>query len=103
MQIIQPEGWPQPKGYSNGIIADGKTLFIGGQIGWDDNEQFQSDNFVEQVRQALQNTVAVLAAGGAEPAHITRMTWYITNKHEYLSSLPAVGQAYREVIGRHFP
>ena len=103
MQFIQPEGWPKPRGYSNGIIAEGKTLFIGGQIGWDENEQFQSDDFAEQVRKTLENTVAILAAGGAKPEHITRMTWYITNKQEYLGALKAVGQAYRDTIGRHFP
>jgi len=103
MQTIQPEGWPQPKGYSNGILAEGKILFIGGQIGWDENEEFQSDKFVDQVRQTLLNTVAVLEAGGAKPEHITRMTWYITDKREYLGSLKEVGQVYREVIGRNFP
>ena len=103
MQTIQPEGWAQPKGYSNGILAEGKTLYIGGQIGWDENETFQSDNFVDQVRQTLLNTVAILEAGGAKPEHITRMTWYITDKREYLSSLKDVGQAYREVMGRSFP
>ena len=103
MQTIQPEGWAQPKGYSNGILAEGKTLYIGGQIGWDENETFQSDNFVDQVRQTLLNTVAILEAGGAKPEHINRMTWYITDKREYLSSLREVGQAYREVMGRSFP
>lgn len=103
MKNIQPEGWPQPKGYSNGILAEGKTLFIGGQIGWDENEEFQSDSFVDQVRQTLLNTVAILEAGGAKPEHITRMTWYITDKREYLGALKEVGQVYREVIGRNFP
>ena len=103
MQIIQPEGWPRPKGYSNGILAEGRTLFVGGQIGWDHNEVFHSDDFVEQVRQTLRNTVAVLAAGGAGPEHITRMTWYITDKREYLDAVGDVGRVYREVIGRHFP
>ncbi|NIB40425.1 RidA family protein [Pseudomaricurvus alkylphenolicus] len=103
MQIIQPEGWAQPKGYSNGILAQGQTLYVGGQIGWDENEQFQSDDFVDQVRQTLLNTVAILEAGGARPEHITRMTWYITDKQEYLSRLKEVGAVYREVIGRNFP
>ncbi len=103
MQFIQPDGWPQPKGYSNGVLAEGKTLYVGGQIGWDENEQFQSDDFSDQVRKTLENTVAILRAGGAKPEHITRMTWYITNKQEYLGALKAVGQAYRDVIGRHFP
>jgi len=103
MQTIQPEGWAQPKGYANGILAEGKTLYIGGQIGWDQSEEFQSDSFVDQVQQTLVNTVAILEAAGAKPEHITRMTWYITDKREYLSSLKAVGQVYREVIGRNFP
>ena len=103
MQFIQPDGWPRPRGYSNGIIAEGKTLYVGGQIGWDEHEQFQSDDFAEQVRKTLENTVAILEAGGAKPEHITRMTWYITNKQEYLGALKAVGQAYRDTIGRHFP
>ena len=103
MQIIQPEGWAQPKGYSNGILAEGKTLYIGGQIGWNAQEQFESDDFVDQVRQTLENTVAILETAGAKPEHITRMTWYITDKQEYLSRLKEVGQAYRDVIGRNFP
>ncbi|WP_019528975.1 RidA family protein [Dasania marina] len=103
MQIIQPEGWKQPKGYSNGILAEGKTLYIGGQIGWDINEQFQSDDFVQQVHQTLLNTAAILKASGAGPEHITRMTWYITDKQAYLSSAKEVGRVYRDVIGRNFP
>ncbi|WP_339669471.1 RidA family protein [Dasania marina] len=103
MQIIQPEGWKQPKGYSNGILAEGKTLYIGGQIGWDINEQFQSDDFVQQVHQTLLNTTAILKASGAGPEHITRMTWYITDKQAYLNSVKEVGRVYRDVIGRNFP
>ncbi|TQV81195.1 RidA family protein [Exilibacterium tricleocarpae] len=103
MQIIQPEGWPRPRGYSNGVLANGRTLFVGGQIGWDENEDFQSEDFVDQVRQTLLNTVAVLAAGGAGPEHITRMTWYITDKRAYLDAAKEIGQVYREVIGRHYP
>lgn len=103
MKIIQPQGWPQPKGYANGVLAKGETLFIGGQIGWDEHQQFPSDNFVDQVRQTLKNTVAVLEAAGAKPANIVRMTWYITDKREYLASLGEVGAVYREIIGKHFP
>lgn len=103
MQIIQPEGWAKPKGYSNGILADGKTLYIGGQVGWNSDERFDSDNFVDQVRQTLLNTVAILTAAGGKPEHITRMTWYIIDKQEYLGSLKDLGRVYREVIGRHFP
>ncbi|MDM3870484.1 RidA family protein [Porticoccus sp. W117] len=103
MQFINPEGWPRPRGYSNGILAEGKTLYVGGQIGWDENEQFHSDDFIEQIAQALKNTVAILDAGGARPEHIVRMTWYITDRDEYLSRLKEMGEVYRQIIGRHFP
>ena len=103
MRTLQPAGWKQPRGYSNGILAQGRMVFVGGQVGWDENEIFQSDDFVEQVRQTLKNTVAVLAEGGAGPEHIVRMTWYVTDKQEYLRSLKGVGAAYREIIGRHYP
>ena len=103
MQIVLPEGWPRPRGYSNGILAEGKTLYVGGQIGWDENEQFHSDDFIEQMAQALKNTVAILEAGGARPEHIVRMTWYITDRDEYLARLKEMGQVYRDIIGRHFP
>ena len=102
-QILQPEGWPKPKGYSNGIAATGRMVFVGGQVGWDENEKFNSENFADQVRQALLNTVAILKEAGAGPEHITRMTWYVTDKQAYLGDLKAVGQAYRDVIGRNFP
>ena len=101
--ILQPEGWAKPNGYSNGVAASGRTLFVGGQIGWNEQSQFETDDFVEQVRQTLKNVVAVLAAGGAEPHHITTMTWYFTDKQEYLANLRGIGQAYRETIGRHYP
>ena len=103
MQIIQPPGWPRPKGYSNGILAEGKTLFIGGQIGWNENEQFESEDFVAQVRQTLLNTVAVLNAANAGPEHIARMTWYITSRQDYLDNLKGIGEAYREIIGKNYP
>jgi enamine deaminase RidA (YjgF/YER057c/UK114 family) len=103
MRTLLPAGWKQPRGYSNGILAQGRMVFVGGQVGWDENEVFRSDDFVEQVRQTLKNTVAVLAEGGAGPEHIVRMTWYVTNKREYLDSLKGVGTAYREIIGRHYP
>ncbi len=102
-QILQPEGWQKPKGYSNGIAASGTTVFVGGQIGWDETETFRSEHFADQVRQALVNTVAVLKEAGAGPEHIARMTWYVTDKKEYLGALKEVGQAYRDVIGRNFP
>ncbi len=101
--ILQPEGWAKPIGYANGIAATGRTVFVGGQIGWNAACEFESDDFVDQVRQTLKNVVAILAEGGAEPQHITSMTWYFTDKQEYLGNLKGLGQAYRETIGRHFP
>ncbi|MGM4982093.1 MULTISPECIES: RidA family protein [Rhizobium] len=101
--ILQPEGWAKPIGYANGMTATGRMVFVGGQVGWNAACEFESDDFVEQVRQTLKNVVAILAEGGAEPKHITSMTWYFTDKQEYLGSLKAIGQAYREIIGRHFP
>ena len=103
MTIIQPPGWPRPKGYSNGILAEGKMLFVAGQIGWDQDEQFQTEDFVGQVRQTLTNTVAVLRAAEAGPEHIVRMTWYITSRQDYLDNLSEVGAVYREIIGKNFP
>ncbi len=102
-RVLQPEGWQQPVGYANGIEARGRILFIGGQIGWNARCEFETDDFVAQVRQTLLNIVDVLRAGGAEPHHITSMTWYFTDKKEYVDNLRAIGKAYREVIGRHFP
>lgn len=101
--ILQPEGWAKPIGYANGMAATGRMVFVGGQVGWNAACEFESDDFVEQVRQTLKNVVAILAEGGAEPKHITSMTWYFTDKREYLDNLKAVGQVYRETIGRHFP
>lgn len=101
--ILQPEGWAKPIGYSNGIAANGRQVFVGGQIGWNDQCQFETDDFIGQVKQTLENVVAVLAEAGAMPEHITTMTWYFTDKAEYLANLKGIGQVYREVIGRHFP
>lgn len=101
--ILQPEGWAKPIGYANGVEARGRMVFVGGQIGWNAQCQFETDDFVGQVRQTLMNVVAVLREAGAEPHHITQMTWYFTDKQEYLASLKGIGQAYREIIGRHFP
>ena len=103
MEFLQPANWPRPKGYSNGIVAEGRMLFLGGQVGWDETETFHSDNFVDQVRQALQNTVTLLKEADATAENIVRMTWYITNKHEYLDSLREVGKVYKEIIGNHYP
>ncbi len=101
--ILQPEGWARPVGYSNGVAAEGRLIFIGGQIGWNAANEFETDDLVAQTRQCLSNVVAVLAEAGAEPRHITSMTWYVTDKADYLANLKAIGGVYREVIGRHFP
>jgi enamine deaminase RidA (YjgF/YER057c/UK114 family) len=104
LTTLLPDGWPRPKGYANGISATGEsTLYVGGQIGWNSDCEFETDDFVEQVRQALENVLAVLAAAEAGPQHIARMTWYITDKQAYTSNLAAIGQAYRDVMGKHFP
>lgn len=103
MDILLPEGWPRPKGYSNGITAAGRMIFISGQVGWNENEEFETRDLTGQVRQILLNTLAVLKEGGAGPEHIVRMTWYITDKQEYIENLKDIGAAYREVIGRHYP
>lgn len=103
LQILQPAGWPAPRGYSNGIAASGRQVFVAGMVGWDAEGRFQTDDFAGQARQALANIVAVLEEAGARPEHITRMTWYVTSKQEYLAAGKALGAAYREIIGRHFP
>ena len=103
MRILQPAGWPRPKGYANGIEATGRLVIVGGQIGWDETETFQSDDFVEQVRQTLKNTLAVLAEAGAGPEHVVRMTWYITDRTEYLARGREIGAVYRELMGKNFP
>lgn len=103
MRIVQPEGWPRPRGYANGIVAEGRVLFISGQVGWDEKEQFHSDDIVDQVRQALANTLTMLRAGGAKPEHVARMTWYITDKREYASRGKEIGAVWRELMGRHYP
>ena len=103
-KTLSPNGWPRPKGYANGVVAHGDSIiFCGGQIGWTSDEQFEHHDFVGQVRQALENVVAVLASAGAGPEHIARMTWYVTNREQYLEDLGAVGRVYRDVIGKHFP
>jgi enamine deaminase RidA (YjgF/YER057c/UK114 family) len=101
--ILQPEGWAKPSGYANGVAARGRTVFVGGQVGWTGQGKFETDDFVGQVRQTLANIVAILAEAGAGPEHITSMTWYFIDKAEYLGNLKGMGEAYREVIGRHYP
>lgn len=103
MQILQPPGWARPRGYSNGIAARGQLIFVAGQIGWDDQCRFQTDDLAGQVKQALENVVAVLAQAGARPEHIVRMTWYVIDKREYLQASRAIGEAYRSIIGSHYP
>lgn len=103
MQTINPHGWPRPRGYSNGIVAQGRILCIAGQIGWDPQGTFASDAFVEQAAQAMRNVVAVVLAAGGKPEHVARLTWYVTDKNEYIAAAKALGAAYREIFGAHFP
>lgn len=102
-EILHPRNWKPARGYANGIAARGKVLFLGGLIGWNADQEFETDDFAGQVAQTLRNITAVLAEAGAGPEHLVRMTWYVTSKQEYLASLPEIGKAYREIIGRHFP
>ncbi len=101
--VLCPEEWAAPKGYANGIAARGLQIYVGGQIGWNSQQQFESDDFIEQTRLALSNVLTVLQCAGAEPQHMVRMTWYITNREMYQSRLKELGAVYREVMGRHFP
>lgn len=103
MDILQPPGWPRPKGYANGVACSGRQVFVSGMIGWDAEGRFHTDDFVGQARQALENIVAVLREAGAGPEHIVRMTWYVVDKREYLDAGRELGAAYREVLGRHYP
>ena len=103
MQILQPPTWMKPRGYSNGIAASGRVVFVAGQVGWNANGAIETSDFVAQSRQALANIVAILAEAGARPEHIARMTWYVTDKAEYLANQQALGRAYRDVIGTHYP
>jgi enamine deaminase RidA (YjgF/YER057c/UK114 family) len=102
-EILHPRHWKRAKGYANGIAAEGRTIFVAGQVGWNAEQQFDSADFVAQTRQALENVVAVVREAGGVPEHITRLTWYILDKAEYMSRLGEVGEAYRAVMGRHFP
>lgn len=103
LQIIQPPGWGRPRGYSNGVAATGRQVFVSGQIGWDEREHIVSDDFAAQARQALLNVRSVLAAGGAAPGNLVRLTWYVTSRDEYLAAAAEIGASYREIIGRHYP
>jgi enamine deaminase RidA (YjgF/YER057c/UK114 family) len=102
-QILQPPGWAKPKGFANGMAATGNFVFVAGQIGWTGEGKWEATDFAGQFRQTLKNTLAVLAEAGARPEHIVRMTWYVTDKKEYLGALKEVGAAYRELIGKHYP
>ncbi len=101
-QVLQPADWAKPKGYANGVAAHGRLVFVAGQIGWNGQCQFESDDFVDQVRQTLLNIRAILAEAGAAPAHMTRMTWYLLDKQEYQARGREVGQVYREVMGAEY-
>ena len=99
MEVLLPDGWPRPKGYANGVSTKGRMVFIAGMIGWDSNYQFQSDDFAAQARLALENIVAVLKSANGKPEHITRMTWYVVDKKEYLAASREIGKAFKEIIG----
>lgn len=104
MEMLQPPGWTRPKGYSNGIAAEGRLVFIAGQVGWDPvSKRFATDDFAGQFRQAMENILAVLACAGGGPEHIARMTWYVADKAEYLAGLTALGEHYRALMGRNYP
>jgi enamine deaminase RidA (YjgF/YER057c/UK114 family) len=103
MKTLLPPGWKQPKGYANGIEAQGRLIFVAGQIGWTAEETFETDDLVGQVRQALENVMAVIEEGGAKAHHIVRMTWYVIDKREYLAARKEIGKAYRDIIGEHYP
>jgi len=103
VRAINPPGWARPKGYSNAVAGRGAVVMVAGQIGWNAQQQFESDDFIAQLRQALTNTVEVLAAAGAKPEHVARMTWYVTDKKLYLSRISEVGAAWRDIMGRNYP
>jgi enamine deaminase RidA (YjgF/YER057c/UK114 family) len=103
VERLQPPGWPEPRGYANGVAAAGRIVFVAGQIGWDETGEFPARDLAGQVRRALENVVAVVAQAGGGPEHVARMTWYLVDREDYLASQKASGAAYREVMGRHFP
>lgn len=103
MRTLQPPGWPRPRGYSNGIEAQGRLIFVAGQIGWDETGKFPSNTFAGQFRQTLANTLAVLKEAGAGPEHVTRMTWFVTDRNDYVGSLADIGAAWKELMGRTYP
>jgi len=101
--VLHPQGWSPALGYSNGVAASGRMVFVAGMIGWNAEQEFESDDFVEQAAQALRNIVAVLAEGGARPEHLVRLTWFVTDRTEYVANQRGLGGVYREIIGKHFP
>ena len=103
MKFLEPAGWKPPKGYANGIVSEGKLIVLGGQIGWNASQEFESNEFVPQFRQTLVNIVTLLAEAGAGPENVVRLTWFITDRDAYLNSQKEMGQAYREIMGRNFP
>lgn len=103
MEILQPPAWAKPRGYSNGVVASGRLVFISGQIGWDAQGQFQTTDFVGQTRQALANVLTILAECGGKPEHVTRLTWYVVDKGEYLACGKELGRVYQEMMGKHYP
>jgi enamine deaminase RidA (YjgF/YER057c/UK114 family) len=102
-EFLHPREWKKPKGFANGIVAEGRTVFLAGQVGWNSEQRFDSQDFVAQVRQALANIVTLVREAGGDVEHITRLTWFVVDKKEYLSRLSELGQAYRAVLGKHFP
>ena len=100
---LQPEGWPRPAGYANGVVARGRTIFVAGQVGWNTEGRFESDDLVAQIAQALRNVAAVLACDGAGPEHVTNLVWYFLDKREYINRLSEVGKVYRDIMGKNFP
>ena len=103
MEFLQPEGWARAKGYANGVVAEGRLIILGGQIGWNSNQEFESDEFIPQFRQTLTNIVTLLAEAGAGPENLVRLTWFITDRDAYLDSQKAMGEVYRDIIGRNYP
>lgn len=102
-RVLQPAHWGKPRGYTNGVVVRGRQIYVAGQIGWNAGQQITSERFADQLRQALENVVAVLAEAGASPEHIVRLTWFITSRDEYSAQLKEIGAAYREVMGQHYP
>ena len=103
VKFLLPPGWSPPRGYANGVMAQGQTVYLGGLIGWNSQQQFETDDFVEQVEQTLKNIVAVLQEAGARPEHLVRMTWFILDREEYLNRQSELGKVYRKILGKHFP